>query len=479
MCHMLQVLEALSADAQLPLPLQLQPRHACLSNSQAPRSLCSPAQLGTAAPQSSQHTQNQGAQTGDLSQVPMTYFPQHGRSFAQEELHQKAQASPSLPVASAPQHRAVSAPAQELAAVSLSEHRPQQKAHLSTALDAVLPSPPQHSMAPHQAAQELAAGQRHDTQQTGPPALCAHLLCSPSLRFQPSPQQPVAAQSGMLQPFPGNAAQMGILRAGGSPQQRPAHPGQAGQMGVLQSGSSEELARALADLTQMVSCARSDHAQGASPGAARPAQPAQLNALLMSVHTEQQLPGQQQAAPDQQHVPHPQVHAEQQASQHREPGPRLELDDIVRPSGPQLHAAVQPRASATQRQGIQQPAKPVVVQQQHSVHDHEGKRKRDSSQVCAMPQHPGQPSAAVEDEALPAKRAKLCGRPSQMDDTVNQMPPLQTQTGPHVAHGAPAGINHGVRLPPAAQARSLHATLRCAPNITPHVTALRRSSTQA
>ncbi len=395
-------------------------------------------------------------------------------SPVQEGCHQHVQ--PSLPLASVLDHTAVSVPAHDLAAVSLLESRPLQQESPSASLFAVPPIQPQHGMAPTQDAQEHAAAQRPDTGQTRPPASYAHALPRPSRSFQPSPQQAAAAQSGMLQPFPGSGAQAGIRRTGGSPQQRLAQPGQAGQMGVLQSGSSEELARALADLTQMVSCARSDHVQGASPGAACPAQPPSLNALLVPARTGQRLPGQQQAAPHQQHVFPPQVHAEQQMSQHRRPEPRLELSSIKCSSGPQISAAVRLQASAIQRQGTQQPATPVVAQQQPLGHDHDSKRKRDSSQVCTVPEHPGQPPSVAEDTALPSKRAKLYGNPSQMEHTATQMPPLQTQAGPCVP---PAGISHGEKSPPTAQARSLHATLRCAPNLMPYVTVLKGLSMHA
>ena len=44
---------------------------------------------------------------------------------------------------------------------------------------------------------------------------------------------------------------------------------EAARKGVLQSGSSEDLAKALANLTQMVSCARSETSQHGAPGSAR------------------------------------------------------------------------------------------------------------------------------------------------------------------------------------------------------------------
>ncbi len=472
MCHILQVLEALDADAQLPLPPQLQPRHACSSFLEAPPSFWSPVHLGAAAPLSSLQSQDLEAQTAIASQaaVSVSHPAQRERAFTPEVSHQQAQ--PSLLVASGVDVGAAAVPTQGNAVARISEDQRQQRGPPSAGFHARLPSQLQHGIAPTQEAQEHAAARRPDTRQTDPPASVAHAPSSPSLSFQPFAQQPAAAQSGMLQPFLGSGAQAGIARSGRSPQQRLAQPGQAGQMGVLQSGSSEELARALADLTQMVSCARSDHALGASPGAARPDQPAQFDAFLVPARTEQQLPGQQ-------HMPHSQVHAGQQMYQHIEPESRLELDTSMQPSGAQTSATVQLEGSAIRRQGTQQPAAPVIAQRQRSGCDHEGKRKRDNLQVCTAPQQPGRPSATSEDAALPSKKAKLDGSPPKMNYRASQMPPLQTQSGACVAHGSPAGISYGAKLPPAAQAWSLHAALRCAPEVMPHITVLTRMSMHA
>ena len=383
-----------------------------------------------------------------------------------------------------------------VAAPQNSQHAQDQAAQMA-ALSQGLPRQPLHSMDPHQEAQEHAAAQRPDAQQTLPPASCAHALFPPR-----SSCEPAAAQRGMLQPSLGTEAQEGRVRLGASPEKQLAQPAQPAQMGVLQSGSSEELARALADLTQMVSCARSDPNQGAYPGAARPAQVSQLDTCLVPIRTEQQLPCQHQAPPEQTLLPPSQVRAGQYGSQHRGvPESMKDINSTIHPSlsfgeaqrpftngsdephpsspaeqhmllpdkqlspvlGLQRSSGVQLEAPDTQRQGPQQPATPVTAQQHHSGEEHERKRKRDSSQPCRLYQPLTHPTELERDCKAPLKRVKLSNTPSQMDHTASQMPPLQTQAGPYVAHDSPADISLGVESPPVAQARSLHATLRCAP----------------
>ena len=392
--------------------------------------------------------------------------------------------------------------AQYYTAVSPSECQHQRQGCLSAGVSVMLPRQPQHSMAPHQEAHEHAAAQRPDAQQTVSPASSAHALFRPRSSCKPSAQQIAATQRGMLQPSLGAEAQEGRVRPGGSPGKQLAQPAQPAQMGVLQSRSSEELARALADLTQIVSCARSDPNQGTYPGAARPAQLSQLDTCLVPMRTEQQLPCQQQAPPEQTLLPPSQVYAEQYGSQHRGvPDPIKDANSTIHPSlsfgkaqrpltdgsdepqlsspaqqhmlvpdkqlspllGLQCPSGLQLEAPDIQRQGPQQPAKPVTVQQHHSGEDHERKRKRDSSQPCRLYQPLIHPTELERDCTATLKRVRLSNTPSQMDHTASQMPPLQTQAGPHVAHDSPADISLGVESLPSGQARSLHATLRCAP----------------
>lgn len=217
----------------------------------------------------------------------------------------------------------------------------------------------------------------------------------------------------MIQPSLGSGAQEGRVRPGGSPEKQLAQPAQPAQMGVLQSGSSEELARALADLTQMVSCARSDPNQGAYPGSARLAQFSQLGTRLVPARTEQQLPCQHQALPEQRSLPPSQVYAGQQASQHRGvPDPMKDLNSTVHPPLPlseaQRSGSDEPHACSSAEQHRLVPDKqlsPLLglqsstalqleppdiqrqsAQQHHSGEQNNSKRKRDSSQPCRVDQ---------------------------------------------------------------------------------------------
>ena len=500
----LQALEALDADAQLALPQQLRPRHAVAS--QAPLSLWCPAQLGTAAPQSSLQVQNQGAQTAAVSkaQSPPLCPPQQERAYSQEISCQHVQ--PSHPIAPGAEIGTSPVPAQGSTAASLSQCQHQGRHNLSAGLCAMQPvhRQPQDSMVPDLEMHERTVAHGADITNTSPPASSAQTsrVSRPEFSFQPSAQQPARAQRGMGHPFSGTGAQAGIGTPGERPQQELAEPGQAAQMGVLQSGSSEELARALANLTQMVSCARSDHAQDAYPGGAGPAQPSQLNALLDAARAEQQQPCQRQPALHEQHVSPLLVTAEQQVSQHRESDSRPDLSGIfmTTPSclsraaqqasvasgagkapasslaeqhmqmsdkqlspllGLQHPAQLQLNGAGIRRQVPQQPTMPVLAHDHHTGPERDSKRKRGSPQVHEVPQHPRQPSGLAEDSALPLKRAKLNGNPSQMEHTASATHLLQTQAEPHVADESPADISLGVAPPLVAGACHLHATLRC------------------
>ena len=502
----LQALEALDADAQLALPRQLQPRHACSVALQAPLGLWCPAHLGIAAPQSSLQVQNQGAQTAAVSkaQSPPLCPPQQERAYSQNNSHQHVQ--PNLPMAPGAEIGTLPAPAQGSTAANLSQCQHQGGPNLSAGLCAIQPvhRQPQDSMVLDQEMHEHTVAHGADITNTSPPASNAKTsrVSRPEVSFQPSAQQPARAQRGMSHPFSGTGAQAGIGTPGGRPQQQLAEPGQAAQMGVLQSGSSEELARALANLTQMVSCARSDHAQDAYPGGARPAQPSQLNALLDPARTEQQLPCQSQPALHEQHTSPPLVNAEQQVPQHRVTDLRPDLNSItmttphclsraaqqvlvasgagkapssslaeqhMRVSDRQLSpllglqhpAQLQLNGAGIQRQVPQQPTMPVLAHDHHTGPERDSKRKRGSPQVHGVPQHPRQPSGLAEDSALPLKRAKLNGNPSQMEHTASATHLLQAQAEPHVADESPADISLGVAPPLVAGACHLHATLRC------------------
>ena len=86
--------------------------------------------------------------------------------------------------------------------------------------------------------------------------------CSP--RSGGSPQHSRQQQEGSRRGVPESvsAGDPGGTLLRGRPQD------EAARVGVLQSGSSEDLAKALANLTQMVSCARSEKGQHGAPGSA-------------------------------------------------------------------------------------------------------------------------------------------------------------------------------------------------------------------
>ena len=121
-----------------------------------------------------------------------------------------------------------------------------------------------------------------------------------------------------------------------------------------------------------------------------------------------------------------------------------------------------PEAPSTRVRGNQQSMMPLTAPQEDSGCQHEGTRKRVSSQACGAPQHSQGPSKPEKASALPYKRARLDDDPSQMERAACEMPPLQTKSGSQVAQGSPADMRLGVNPPQEARACNLHATLRCA-----------------
>ena len=324
----------------------------------------------------------------------------------------------------------------------------------------------------------------------------------PMASSQPSAQQDMGAQRSILNSSSRHVALAGIARPGTSPQQRPAQHDEAAQKGVLQSGSSEELARQLANLTQFVSCARSDRGQDVYSGVPCPAGTSQPHAFPAHAPAGQQLTHQELPVPN--HLSPSQVHAGNPLSQHRELGQGPDGGSSISQPLPQntsarqsnavigkhvhpasslarqqshvadtqrspLHsmqhtASAQRREPCQDRHASQQCAMPAASQQLHSGHQHEAKRRRGSPHICRGSHQPKEPGEFQEDSAPPVKRAKLDGTPLHREYDAARIAFTQTQaagTGHHTPHSFAADISLGADLRPAAGAHSLHAILRC------------------
>lgn len=241
----MQVLYALDADQHLSLPNQLQPQYAPAASAQQP---CSswPPQQGSCAPWSSLAAQQRAAQPAAflLAALPppvtaqslgMTWQGTPPPGAVQNVTHQPvARSSPATPGASGragtPAWRPNGQPAETAS-------------HGAPTAPVVLAQPP------------------CTTAQAQPKP------CDSTAAFVAAGLGPAV---GAICQVPSAEAWRASLRGaagpGSSPQRSAAlHHAQrdaAAQAGVLRSGSSEELVRALADLTQMVSCARSDWGVG-------------------------------------------------------------------------------------------------------------------------------------------------------------------------------------------------------------------------
>ena len=254
------MLYALDADQHLSLPNQLQPQYAPAASVQQPCSSWPQPQQGSCAPWSSLAAQQRAAQPAAFLLAalppPMTAQP----------LGMTWQGTPPL------------------GAVQSVTHQPVASSSPAT------PGPSGRAGTPAWRPN----GQPAETASHGAPTAPLGLAQPPctTAQAQPKPCESTAAFAAAgLGPAVGaicqvpsaeawRAALRGAAGPGSSPQRSAAlHHAQrdaAAQAGVLHSGSSVELVRALADLTQMVSCARSDWGVGlASADACIPGPPLQ------------------------------------------------------------------------------------------------------------------------------------------------------------------------------------------------------------
>ncbi len=479
--------------------------------------------LGSLAPQSSPCLQHQRAETAPFSYSPAPAFTaaqlrmvSSGAANTHPMQHTSNQHAPSsLPLAWEA-IGTVSIPDMCHTAASLSEaqHVTQYSSPAGADLAMHAHAGPQQDNEAHTEAHEHAAVQRARASSAQLPLSYLELSTAspaaqaqanrPRASSQPSAQQDMGGQRSVFNSSSRSVTLAGVVRPGTSPQQRPAQHDEAVQKGVLQSGSSEELARQLADLTQFVSCARSDRGQDVCSGVPCPAGTSQPHAFPPHAPAGQQLTHQAPPVPKQHHVSPSQVHAGHPLFQHRElgqgpdgrssigqpfpqstsaqqstgvigkhvhsagllAGQRCHVADTQRSPlhSMQKTALAQRRAPCQDRHASQQCAVPVASQQLHSGHQHEAKRRRGSPEICRGSHQRNTPSDLQEDSAPPVKRAKLDGIPLHREYNAARSAVTQTRAteiGHHTRHSIAADISLSANLRPAAGAHSLHAILRC------------------
>lgn len=244
------------------------------------------------------------------------------------------------------------------------------------------------------------------------------------------PDPPGAPASDAVLPAPRPAAEAGAAAWGGNPKLSQQQRDEAVRRGVLQSGSSEEeLARALADLTQMISCARSDRSQCIAPGGPTLSAPPQHHAIpnhkcaeRASAERQPSQPGRcdpcppassssmslplspnKPAQPSSDSDAHQRKAVSSPVAQ-KPPAP----DEKLAPStGVQIAALAQPSPPSAQMQNRVQADMPAASQHGRAGCQQDGKRKRDELDACTEPQRSQKPKALQEDMAPLAKRVKV------------------------------------------------------------------------
>ena len=332
-----------------------------------------------------------------------------------------------------------------------------------------------------------------------------YLACSPDSGFglEQSRQQQDGSRTGRLKA--GSAVEAGGILLRAWPQD------DAARKGVLQSGSSEDLAKALANLTQMVSCARSERGQHAAPSSACLPAADSRNQLLWipASHDQETARGPACMGATMQHQPSlPNVVFHQQTAQSKQAAvgapacgsmrlslshnpaaqssndtsgnhPDLPSSTAAQPASQadrQVHSwscRVRPTPLLSSLPGAElqaaMPAEVAAVSQlRQADSEHGAKRKWSGLDASTGLQQSQDPGDAQADLQPAAKRGRPGQSALQMEHRQQLVPQLAqlacsqdaVQTSPQAAGGSAAGQDVQLDLQPEAGSKGLHAILR-------------------